>query len=113
MNANHEHQENTPPPLPVVPARALWTSILVPPLATVLCGLLIGVIGDRSAKESLFLAIPLLAAGLILGCSFRFYSAVAKRYRGTSLAFLVCTYILGQIILGIALWFGSCLIVLG
>jgi vacuolar-type H+-ATPase subunit I/STV1 len=112
MNTEHERPVVRPPTLPVVPAGKLWTSLLVPPLAVVLCGLLIGFIGDRSAKESMVLSIPLLAGALILGMSFVFSSAVGQRYRGNSFVFLIFSYIFGQIILGIALWFGSCLIAL-
>ncbi len=101
-----------PPEIPTVPAAPLWTSLLVPPLVTVMSGLLIGFISERQVKESLFLFMPLLVAALIIGFSFLYSSSVGRRYRGTSLVLLVFAFFFGQIIVCLALWFGSCLLVL-
>lgn len=113
MNTEHEHPVTPPlpPEIPTVPTAPLWTSILVPPLVTVMCSLVFGFYIDRLANEPFFLYIPLLSATLILGFLFQFSFTVGRRYRGKSLGFLVFSYIFGQIIVCLTLWFGCCLLI--
>lgn len=66
-------------------------------------------------NETTALAIYLILviqAGLIPGLSFHFRDAVAKRYKGISRTFLVCSYLLGQFIVCIILWIGIGLVAL-
>jgi hypothetical protein len=113
MSTNHE-LPHTPPPIATIPLGPLWISLLVPPLVTVACNVFIALLGsaNRSTVEQFLLAVPLVAAALIIALSFLFYRAVHRRYRGPSLVFLVCAYLLGQVIVCLAFWFGSCLLVL-
>jgi hypothetical protein len=112
MNTEHSQPPPLPPDNPTVPAAPLWTSLLVPPLVMAAGGLLIGLSSERQIKESLFLFMPLLVVALIFGLSFVFSPALGRRYRGTSLVLLVFAYVIGQVIICLALWFGSCLLVL-
>ncbi len=121
MNTDHEIPHtppSLPPPIAAIPSGPLWVSLLVPPLVTVGCNVFIALSKfanhstSNSLVEQLLLVVPLVAAAFIVALSFLFYRAVHKRYRGRSLAFLVCAYLLGQVIVCLALWFGSCLLVL-
>jgi hypothetical protein len=112
MDSEQNQSPILPPEVPNVSAAPLWTSLLVPPLATATSGLLIGFIGDHKIQESFYLSIPLLSAAFILGFLFQFSFTVGRRYQGASFAFLVFAYIFGQIIICLTLWIGSCFYIL-
>ena len=106
---------NDAPQIPVPPAEvprgALWTSLGVPPAATVTGSLIAWLISKQSGGE-LILVVPLVVAALVLVLSFVFLNAIRTRYRGSSVGFLYIAYLLGQAIICLALWFGTCLLFL-
>jgi len=106
---NDESQIPVPPP--DVPRGMLWSSLSVPPVATVMGSLFAWLMSKQSGGE-LILMVPLIVAALILGLSFTFLSAIKTRYRGSSVGFLYIAYLMGQAIICLALWFGSCLLFL-
>lgn len=95
-----------PEPVPEVPAGKMWTALAAPPLATVLGSL----IATRPSQPDLVIVVPLIVIPIIIGFSFAFYAAVSRRYRGRSLVFLMLSYLLGQPIICLVLWFGSCVL---
>ncbi len=99
-----------PQPVPEVPRKALWISLALPPAATLLGNLLAAGIRHRDDYGITFLGVPVLVLFLILGFLFMFKKAVGTRYRGRSLVYLNIAYFLGQIIVCLALWVGSCLL---
>lgn len=106
---------NDDPQMPVPPAKvprgALWMSLSVPPAATVMGSLIAWLISKQSGGE-LILVVPLVVAALVLVLSFVFLSAIRTRYRGSSVGFLYIAYLMGQAVICLALWFGTCLLFL-
>lgn len=98
-----------PGPQPVVPRGLLWSSLIVPPVATVMGNAVAGLISKNNGGE-LILVVPMVVTALVFVLSFVFFHAITKRYRGKSVAFLYIAYLLGQAIICLALWFGSCLL---
>lgn len=96
-----------PRPVAEIPRAPLWCSLVIPPVMTVLGNIVASFARD---KESLSFGLFPVMFFVILGFAFRFHHLVSKRYRGSSLVFLNIAYFLGQIIVCIALWFGSCLL---
>lgn len=94
---------------PVVPRGLLWTSLSVPPIATVMGNAVAGLLSKSTGGELIFV-VPMVVAALIFALSFVFFHAITARYRGRSVAFLYIAYLLGQAIICLALWFGSCLL---
>lgn len=93
-----------PQPQPQVPRKAMWVTLAAPPVLTLVSG---GVLLSLPNKgETLLLGVLMTVLGVVPGLSFHFHDAMAKRYRGTSLVFLVCAYLLGQVIVCLVLWFG-------
>lgn len=101
---------DTPPPLPAIPRGPLWIALSVPPIVTLLGNFVTGFYHGSDDYGLPFLWVPLVVFFVILGLSCRFYDAVGRRYRGRSLVFLRLAYFLGQIIVCLALWFGSCVL---
>lgn len=106
---------NDAPQIPVPPAEvprgALWMALSVPPAATVMGNAVAGLISKNSGGD-LILVVPLVVAALVLVFSFVFLSAIRTRYRGSSVGFLYIAYLMGQAVICLALWFGSCLLFL-
>ena len=95
-----------PRPIPEIPKRALWMTSVVPPVMTaVFAGLLIAVLGKEGGAMAGAMLSVFLLVGLFVWTT-AFSLVVGKRYRGTSQAFLVVSYLLGQIIVCLSLWFG-------
>ena len=98
---------------PQIPRGKLWACLLVPP---VLSGVFTATIAANLSKnsyriETLFvLPIGLIA---IIACLFPYLAAIRVRYRGRSVALLGWGFFLGQIIICLSVWFGTCLLVLG
>lgn len=101
-------EPEVPEPSPEIPKGPFWTTLLFPPFVTLSANVAIGV-GGGSVALSLF--VPLFVVFVILGLTFRFQEIVQLRYRGRSFAFLSIAYFLGQIIVCLALWIGSCALV--
>ncbi|RYD22856.1 MAG: hypothetical protein EOP88_06430 [Verrucomicrobiaceae bacterium] len=78
----------------------------MPPVMTMVgAGLLVRILGwEDGAAVSVILTVFLLVA--LLAWTTAFSLVVGKRYRGTSQAFLVISYLLGQIIVCCSLWLG-------
>lgn len=104
---------NIPAPPPEVPARKLWTSLLIPPVITVIGTIMFSLIfkdsGNYGAEILLMLPIGLIA---IITCLVFFILAWRVRYRGRTLVLTAIGYFLGQIILCLCLWYGCCFAVL-
>lgn len=101
-------EPETPPPLPTIPRGALWTSLMVPPLVTLVANAMIGLFSKIGGNAVFSLCVPPVVFFVILGLLFQFHKAVSQRYQGRSRVFLDLGYFFGQIIVCIALWFGTC-----
>ncbi len=118
QSSNMSEVPEAPQPVPKIPAMPLWSTIAIPPIATVSAGILI--LGLRNLTFDINVVqviLPLLASfgllvlfGVIPGLAFHFHDAVRPRYRGRSLGFLVVAYILGEFIVCLALGIGSCFV---
>lgn len=97
-----------PQPVPEIPRGALWTTLGIPPVVTLVTNMAIGIFSRNGGDAGISLLIPPVMFFVILGLSFRFHAIVKPRYRGRSLVFLTSAYFLGQIIVCLALWIGSC-----
>ncbi|MEO5716265.1 MAG: hypothetical protein ABIT37_22490 [Luteolibacter sp.] len=98
-----------PEPPPMIARGPLWTALAVPPVATVVANMGIGLLSRQVNDIAAFsLGIPPLVLILTLVLWVLFHKTVRQRYRGTSLAFLNAAYIFGQIIVCLSLWLGSC-----
>ena len=97
-----------PSPVPVIPRGPLWLACSIPPAATLIGNLLASFFRNTSDYSVCFLLVPLVVLFIIGLITPLFNLAVRTRYRGRSLVFLNCAFILGQIIVCLALWFGSC-----
>ena len=101
-----------PVPPPEVSKGKLWTSLAGPPVITVAANSLIGFAsrhgGGSYGIEFLYvLPIGLLA---ILICQVIFIRAMKVRFRGRSMALTGIGFFLGQLVVCLALWFGSCVL---
>lgn len=100
-----------PQPLPTIPRAPLWITFSLPPIATLLGNLVASFYRTRDDYGTSFLWVPLVVLLLIIVCVPFFSRIVGNRYRGRSLVFLNCAYLLGQIIVCLSLWVGTCLLV--
>lgn len=97
-----------PQPVPEVPRLKLWLTLLAPPLATILAAF-----ATSSGGPGFVILGPLLILAGLVHATTVFSTVAGRRYRGTSLAFLVVSYFLGQVIVCLMFWAGVCLLNLG
>jgi len=106
-----EEAPEVPTPPPEIPKGKLWAALLVPP-ALMCAGSLIA--RDAASRSSSYGEefLVMLPVGLvtILATSVLFVRVWGIRYHGRSLVLTTLGYILGQIVLCLAVWFGCCLI---
>jgi hypothetical protein len=105
-------QSNIPTPQPEVkiPRDRLWFLLVTPPVATAILNLIVGAVYGNGAGELILVAVPWVVLFLIIGCLVGFIELVGRRYRGRSLVFLSAFYFIGQIVVSLASWFGSCVL---
>lgn len=101
-----------PQPVPEIPRGTLWISLMLPPVATVAVNVILGLAHELKSDWSILLVTPWLAFFLIIGCMTTFVPAVGMRYHGWSQVVLSSFYFMGQIIVCMALWLGSFLLVI-
>jgi hypothetical protein len=99
-----------PQPVPEIPRGPLWRCLAIPPVLTLLANGLIAIVGRSGDAASISLAVPPVMFFVILGLTRHFHDTISKRYQGRSLVFLNFAYFFGQIIVCLALWFGSCVL---
>ncbi len=97
-----------PEPVPEISRRRLWSSLAIPPVMTLLANGMIAIIAKGGGSASASLGIPVVMFFVIIGLTQHFHDTISKRYRGRSLIFLNFSFFLGQIIVCLTLWFGSC-----
>ena len=104
-------EPSIPEPIPEIPRGALWRALAIPPAATSIGNMFIGLFAKNGNEGVLtFSLLPLVVFGLIIGFSIQFNRTVGQRYRGRSLVFLTSAYLLGQIIVCLTLWIGTCVL---
>lgn len=101
-----------PTPPPEIPKGQLWTSLVAPPVMTLILTMVIGATYKRTGYGEEFLLVLPVGLLTILFCLATFVSAWKVRYRGRSLVLTSIGYFLGQIILCLGLWFGGCFLIL-
>ena len=99
-----------PAPPPRIPRGELWTSLAAPPVVTFIANCLTGLGWSRNDYGASFLWVPLLSLALTIGYLLQFNSALRPRYQGRSAILLGFFYFIGQIVICLAVWFGSCFI---
>jgi hypothetical protein len=95
---------------PSIPRGNLWRSLVIPPAATFIVNCITGLNWSRNDYGVSFLWVPLMALVLIVGFLFSFNAALRPRYQGRSAVLLGFFYFIGQIVVCLAVWFGSCLL---
>lgn len=106
-----EPQEIPPPlPLAVIPRTPLWIAFSVPPVAILAGNLIADSYRTPNDYGTSFLWVPIVVFFLIIACLPLFHRAIGSRYRGRSLVLLDCGYFLGQVIVCLSLWVGSCML---
>jgi hypothetical protein len=105
-----EQAPEVPTPPPEIPKGKLWTALLLPPAVMCFGSLLIALNRRHSSYGEEFLVMLPVGLVAILATSVAFVQAWGVRYHGRSLVLTTLGYILGQIILCLAVWFGCCLI---
>jgi hypothetical protein len=111
MAMNEEPEvPQTPQPLS---RRLLWITLGIPPVLTLFVTGLIPLLGLQpgTSFEALIMMVFLILFGIVPGLSFHFYDAIKIRFRGSSLNFLVFSYIVGQIVGCAILSVGSCVLI--
>jgi hypothetical protein len=106
-----EEVPEVPTPPPEIPKGKLWTALLLPPVIMCFGSLIAREAASRSSGygEEFLVMLP-VGLVAILATSVLFVRAWRVRYHGRSLVLTTLGYILGQIILCLAVWFGCCLI---
>jgi hypothetical protein len=97
-----------PAPPPSIPRGKLWASLMAPPGATFIANCITGLNWSRNDYGVSFLWVPILSLVLTIGYLFSFNSALYPRYQGRSAILLGFFYFIGQIVICLAVWFGSC-----
>ena len=97
-----------PVPVPGIARGKLWVSLAAPPAATFIANCITGLNWARNDYGASFLWVPILSLVLIIGFLFSFNSALRPRYQGRSAVLLGFFYLIGQIVVCLAVWFGSC-----
>ena len=97
-----------PVPVPAIPRGPLWIVCSIPPLVTLAGNLVFSLVPDKDPYGTKYLCVPVAVLFIIIAFTALFHRAIKVRYRGRSLVFLNCAYVLGQFIVCLALWFGSC-----
>jgi hypothetical protein len=97
-----------PVPPPSIARGKLWASLAIPPAATFIANCITGLNWNRNDYGVSFLWVPILSLVLAIVFLFRFNSALRPRYQGRSAVLLGFFYFIGQIVICLAVWFGSC-----
>ena len=104
-----EEAPEVPSPPPEIPRGKLWTSLLLPLGITFIGSVIAAMVAEPSTYgRAEFLVVLPVGLVAILVCLAVFISAWRVRYRGTSLVLTGFGFLLGQVILCLALWFGCC-----
>ena len=103
-----DEEPMVPVPVPQIPRVPLWTTLAIPPVVTLVTNTAIGLLSRNGGDGGFSLLIPPIMFFVIIGLCIKFNSLVKQRYKGRSLVFLNVAYILGQIIVCLTLWIGSC-----
>ncbi len=97
-----------PLPPPRIPRGKLWASLAIPPAATFIANCITGLNWSRNDYGASFLWVPLMSLVLIIGFLLSFSSALRPRFQGRSAVLLGFFYFIGQVVICLAVWFGSC-----
>ena len=101
-----------PAPPPEIPRKSLWTTLAIPPAITTTGTLVMSMIfGSRNYGAEMLWMLPIGLIAIIT-CLVFFVRVFRIRYRGRTLVLTSIGYFLGQVILCLCLWFGSCMVVL-
>jgi hypothetical protein len=101
-----------PAPLPELPRKKLWTVLAIPPVIMTVGTVIMSMIfGSKNYGAEMLWMLP---AGLIaiITCLVFFIRAFRVRYHGRTLVLTAIGYFLGEVIVCLCLWFGSCVVVL-
>jgi len=100
-------KSETPEPLPRGP---LWWLLVLPPLLVLVINLIIGLIGSKKDYGLGFLVALPVGLFILIACQAPFANLLRRRYRGSSLVLVSFGYFIGELVICLAVWFGSCLI---
>jgi hypothetical protein len=106
-----DEEPELPEPVPEIPRGPLWSTLLVPPVLTLILNLGIGNLDRIGSFLGLSLWVPPIVIFIIVILAFKFTGITGGRYRGRSMVFLNLAYLLGQIIVCLVLWIGSCVLI--
>jgi hypothetical protein len=110
-NAMNEISSEPKPP-PSVPRGPLWASLAVPPALTFVFTSITALTIQNVGYGDPFLWIPLVMFFVILICTGVFHQLLKVRYHGRSVVFMDIGYLIGQVVICLAVWIGACVITL-
>lgn len=83
-------------------------TLAIPPAVTLVTNMAIGLLSGNGGDGGISLLIPPIMFFVIIGFCVKFSQLMGLRYKGRSMVFLNSAYFLGQIIVCLVLWIGSC-----
>ncbi len=101
-------EPETPKPVPEIPRGRLWLLLLTPPLLTGVGNLVAGL----PNFFLLYLLTPLIAFFTVVWGAIHFNELIRFRHLGGFRDLIVFFYLLGQIVICLAVWYGSCFILM-
>ncbi|OYV04185.1 MAG: hypothetical protein CFE26_18245 [Verrucomicrobiales bacterium VVV1] len=97
-------EPETSKPVPEIPRGRLWLALLTPPLLMGVGNLVAGL----SKFLPLYLVTPIVAFFGIIWGAIHFNELMRFRHLGGFRDLIVFFYLIGQIVICLALWYGSC-----
>lgn len=100
-------EPEVPQPVPAIPRGPLWLALVIPPLLTGVANAAIGIV-TSGGSTVVSLCVPLFVFLLIVALTFWFSAIVERRYRGRFVFYLNFAYFLGQIVVCLTVYMGTC-----
>ncbi|WP_338288819.1 hypothetical protein [Luteolibacter sp. LG18] len=97
-----------PGPPPTIDRRRMWSALLLPSGVVTVGNAVVAANSPGPYGENFLNILPIGLLAVIFG-TILFSGAIRPRYRGRSRVMLNCFYFLGQVVIGIGVWAGSCL----
>ncbi len=102
-----------PPPVPEIPRKTLWLTLLIPPLITLLSNMAIHLAWGQGLHDIEVIEImTLVIFFLILHQLRRFNALVRQHYQSVTLFFLSWAYFLGQAVVCCTFFASACALLL-
>jgi hypothetical protein len=106
--SNQPNDPSPPEPPPSISRKELWSALILPPLAVVLMNWVAAQIYKEPIGAFFAFTLP-VGALFILMMTLWFVCIIRPRFTGASFVFLCLGYLLGEVVICLSLWSGTCL----